>query len=272
MARLPLTRRAGFPSVRAMRYCERLNGRIADAGTRLCVGLDPRPERIDGDIGEFLHRVIGETAEHAAAFKPNIAYFEALGWRGVQMLEELLEKMPSEVPVILDCKRSDIGETQRYYARGYFEHWNVDAVTLNPFLGFDTIEPFLQYEGKGVYLLAVTSNSGSADFQMKKTADGRYLFELVQEFAVKADGMAGDVGLVVGLTNASEDVRRRISDLPLLMPGLGAQGGDLESLASDHRKAPVVVNVSRGVLYSDVPFAEAARGFAEKINSVFDCD
>lgn len=251
-----------------MRYSERLNSRIAEAGTRLCVGLDPRPEKIDGDIAEFLNRVVGETAEHAAAFKPNIAYFEALGLRGLKILEELLDKMPSEVPVILDCKRSDIGETQRYYARAYFEHWNVDAVTLNPFLGFDTIEPFLQYEGKGAYLLAVTSNSGSADFQMQKTADGRYIFELVQEFADKAKGMAGDIGLVVGLTNASNEVRSRVADLPLLMPGLGAQGGDLQELAKDERRAPIVVNVSRGVLYSDSSFAEAARSFKEQINSV----
>ncbi|MEZ5324532.1 MAG: orotidine-5'-phosphate decarboxylase [Verrucomicrobiales bacterium] len=251
-----------------MRYSERLNARITSAGTHLCVGLDPRPEMIDCDIAEFLDRVVGETAEHAAAFKPNMAYFEALGLRGVQILENLLEKMPKEVPVILDCKRSDIGETQRYYARAYFEHWNVDAVTLNPFLGFDTIEPFLQYEGKGAYLLAVTSNVGSADIQMQQTADGRYLFELVQDFAAKAEGMAGDVGLVVGLTNASGEVRSRIADLPLLMPGLGAQGGDLQALAKDQRKAPVVVNVSRGVMYAEGSFADAAKKFKEQINVV----
>jgi orotidine-5'-phosphate decarboxylase len=251
-----------------MRYSERLTARIESAGTRLCVGLDPRPEMIDGDIAEFLDRVVGETAEHAAAFKPNMAYFEALGLRGLQILEDLLENMPKEVPVILDCKRSDIGETQRYYARAYFEHWNVDAVTLNPFLGFDTIEPFLQYEGKGAYLLAVTSNAGSADFQMQRTADGRYLFELVQDMATKAKGLPGDVGLVVGLTNASNEVRSRIADLPLLMPGLGAQGGDLQELAKDQRRAPVVVNVSRGVLYDGDSFAESARRFKDQINSV----
>jgi orotidine-5'-phosphate decarboxylase len=264
---LPLTGTVGFTSVAQMRYSERLNARIASAGTRLCVGLDPRPEKIDGDIAGFLNRVVDETAEHAAAFKPNMAYFEAMGLRGLQILENLLEKMPREVPVILDCKRSDIGETQRYYARAYFEHWSVDAVTLNPFLGFDTIEPFLQYEGKGAYLLAVTSNAGSADLQMQQTANGRYMFELVQDFAEKAVGMPGDVGLVVGLTNASNEVRSRIADLPLLMPGLGAQGGDLQELSKDARQAPVVVNVSRGVLYSESSFAEAAKNFKHQINS-----
>jgi orotidine-5'-phosphate decarboxylase len=251
-----------------MRYSERLQARIEDAGSRLCVGLDPRPEKIDGDVADFLRRVVGETAEHAAAFKPNIAYFEALGLEGIGMLEGLLEEMPKEVPVILDCKRSDIGETQRYYARAYFEHWNVDAVTLNPFLGFDTIEPFLQYEGKGVYLLAVTSNPGSADFQLKRSSDGRYFFELVQDLARRAEGMAGDVGFVVGLTNASDEVRQRIKDYPLLMPGLGAQGGDLEALAKDQRKAPTVVNVSRGVLYADEPAGSAAKRFKEQIGAV----
>ena len=250
-----------------MRYRERLATRIREADSRLCVGLDPRPEKIDGDVGEFLRRVVEETTEFAAAFKPNMAYFEALGLEGIRLLESLLGEMPSEVPVILDCKRSDIGETQRYYARAYFEHWNVDAVTLNPFLGFDTIEPFLNYEGKGAYLLAVTSNAGSADLQMQKTQDGRYVFELVQEFAGRAGAMPGDVGLVVGLTNASEEVRGRISDVPLLMPGLGAQGGDLDALSRDARKAPIVVNVSRGVLYNESEgFRASARRFRDEIN------
>ena len=251
-----------------MRYSERLKARIQESGSQLCVGLDPRPERIDGDVAEFLRRVVGETAEHAAAFKPNMAYFEAMGLEGIRILENLLEEMPQEVPVILDCKRSDIGETQQYYARAYFEHWKVDAVTLNPFLGFDTIEPFLQFEEKGAYLLAVTSNPGSADFQMQQAADGRFIFELVQDFAGRAAGMAGDVGFVVGLTNASDEVRQRIKDYPLLMPGLGAQGGDLAALAGDHRSAPIVVNVSRGLLHGEAAFAEAARNFKEQIGAV----
>ena len=148
-----------------MRYAERLQGRIDQTGSRLCVGLDPRP----GDGGaaaarDFLKQVIEETAPWAAAYKPNMAYFEAMGIEGIRLLEELLAGMPEEIPVILDAKRSDIGETQKYYAQGYFAGWNVDAVTLNPFLGYDSIEPFLDWQGKGIYLLAVTSNPGSADF------------------------------------------------------------------------------------------------------------
>ena len=169
-----------------MRYSDRLLHRIRQTGSRLCVGLDPRP----GDGGssaarDFLKQVVEETAPFAAAFKPNMAYFEAMGTDGICLLEELLAGMPADVPVILDAKRSDIGETQKYYAQGYFGGWNVDAVTLNPFLGYDSIEPFLDWEGKGVYLLAVTSNAGSADFQRQRLADGRSVFELVRSSTVR---------------------------------------------------------------------------------------
>jgi orotidine-5'-phosphate decarboxylase len=252
-----------------MRYRERLQARITKTGSRLCVGLDPRP----GDGGpaaakDFLRRVIAETAGWAAAFKPNIAYFEAMGIEGIRVLEELLAEMPDDVPVILDAKRSDIGETQKYYAQGYFAGWNVDAVTLNPFLGYDSIEPFLDWQGKAVYLLAVTSNPGSADFQRQTLVDGRSVFELVTALGDRAaaEGRATDVGYVLGLTNM-EEVMRKIPDAPLLIPGLGAQGGDLAALAAAKRSAPDVINVSRGILYAadDRGFGARARDWAEKI-------
>lgn len=254
-----------------MKYGERLTQRIETVGSRLCVGIDPRPELSGGvdAVPEFLRRVVGETWEYAAAFKPNMAYFEAMGLRGIEMLEEMLGEMPSEVPVILDAKRSDIGETQKYYAKSYFGNWNVDAVTLNPFLGYDSIEPFLDWEGKGIYLLAVTSNAGSADFQRQKLADGRYVFELVQELGKRAEeeNRATDVGYVVGLTNASEELLSRVVDKPLLIPGLGAQGGDLAGLQASNRTAPDTVNVSRGITYKemDKSFAEKAKAWAEKL-------
>lgn len=256
-----------------MRYAERLQQRIQKTGSRLCVGLDPRP----GDGGaafarNFLEQVIAETAPWAAAYKPNMAYFEAMGIEGIRLLEDLLAGMPEDVPVILDAKRSDIGETQKYYAQGYFGSWNVDAVTLNPFLGYDSIEPFLDWEGKGIYLLAVTSNPGSADFQQQKLADGRAVFELVTALGERAkeEGRATDVGYVVGLTNAA-DVLEKIPDAPLLVPGLGAQGGDLASLAAAARSAPDVINVSRGILYAadDRGFGARAQGWAEKIAAAY---
>ncbi len=250
-----------------MRYRERLSARIAATGSRLCVGLDPRPgEGGIEAVPDFLKQVVDETWEHAAAFKPNIAYFEAMGLRGLHIMEDLLAQMPDEVPVILDAKRSDIGETQKYYAHSYFAHWKVDAVTLNPFLGYDSIEPFLGWEGKGIYLLAVTSNAGSADFQRQTLADGRSVFELVTALGERAAGLPTDVGYVVGLTNTS-GVLGKIPDAPLLIPGLGAQGGDLAELAAARRSAPDVINVSRGVLYADdgFSFGERAKRWAERI-------
>ncbi|GAA5483030.1 orotidine 5'-phosphate decarboxylase [Haloferula sargassicola] len=259
--------------LRGMRYTERLQGRIEATGSRLCVGIDPRPG--DGGIEavpDFLRRLVDETWEKAAAFKPNIAYFEAMGLRGIEMLGELMTAMPKEVPVILDAKRSDIGETQQYYAQGYFDHWGVDAVTLNPFLGYDSIEPFLGWEGKGVYLLAVTSNPGSADFQRQELADGRSVFELVAALGERSrsEGRATDVGYVVGLTQAA-DVLAKIPEAPLLVPGLGAQGGDLASLAAAKRMAPDVINVSRGISYAGDArsFAQRAQDWADKIAEAY---
>ena len=254
-----------------MTYAERLKSRLESTGSALCVGLDPRPDMTEGGveaIPEFLRRVIGETAEFAAAFKPNIAYFEAIGLWGLEILDQLLGEMPKEVPVILDAKRSDIGETQKYYARSYFENWGVDAVTLNPFLGYDTLEPFLDWEGKGVYLLAVTSNPGSVDFQ-RRDCEGKKLFERVGELCKRAqcEGRKTTAGLVVGLTNADGDVLSNLPDVPLLVPGLGAQGGSLDSLAGSGRKAASVINVSRGITYveGNADYAGLARHWAGKI-------
>lgn len=256
-----------------MRYTERLQQRIEKSGSRLCVGLDPRPGERGASVAyDFLKQVIEETADHAAAFKPNMAYFEALGIKGIQVLEDLLADMPDEVPVILDAKRSDIGETQKYYAKGYFENWKVDAVTLNPFLGYDSIEPFLDWPGKGVYLLAVTSNQGTSDFQQQQLKDGRSVFELVPALGERAESEKRDtdVGYVVGLTNA-EDVLAKMPDAPLLVPGLGAQGGSLDSLAKSGRTAPDVINVSRGILYADdgKSFAERAEFWADTIAAAY---
>lgn len=244
-----------------MRYAQRLQHRITQTGSRLCVGLDPRPG--DGGAGaarDFLKQVVTETAPWAAAYKPNMAYFEAMGMDGIRLLDELLGWMPDDIPVILDAKRSDIGETQKYYAQGYFGRWNVDAVTLNPFLGYDSIEPFLDWQGKGIYLLAVTSNPGSNDLQRQTLLDGRAVYELVTAMGDRAvqEGRASDVGYVVGLTNAA-GVLERMPDAPLLVPGLGAQGGDLAALAAAKRQAPDLINVSRGILY-----AADERGFGAR--------
>lgn len=258
-----------------MRYSQRLQRRIESTHSRLCVGLDPRPTNGGAaEARELLCRVIEQTAPFAAAFKPNMAYFEALGVPGLVLLEELLTSiMPREVPIILDAKRSDIGETQKYYAQGYFQHWNVDAVTLNPFLGYDSIEPFLGYPEKGIYLLAVTSNPGSADFQQQTLANGQQVFELVTALGNRAAQAQSptDVGYVVGLTNSSS-VLPKIPDAPLLIPGLGAQGGSLDALAAAKRTAPDTINVSRGILYAqdEQSFAQRAEFWAQTIRQAYE--
>jgi len=252
-----------------MTYAEILQKQIDATGSGLCVGLDPRPSNHSGGLSgirDFLVRVIEETAEFAAAFKPNAAYFEALGVEGYGLLEETIGLAKQHaVPVILDAKRGDIGTTQQHYAAGYFERWDVDAVTLSPYMGFDSVEPFLGFPGKGVYLLGVTSNPGAADLETHALADGRSVFELVGDMALREPSQ---IGLVVGLTNASADVLEKIPDVPLLIPGLGAQGGDLAALAGEvNRSAPCVINVSRGILYSDPDrsFSDKARDFRDRI-------
>lgn len=243
-----------------MTYLEKLSARIRTTDSNLCVGLDVRAASAD-DARAFLRDVIAQTAPHAAAYKPNAAYFEALGWKGMKLLEELRSLIPAEIPMILDGKRGDIGETQRYYARACFDVIGADAVTLNPFMGRETLEPFLERGDKGVYLLAVTSNPGAKDIELQR-AGVRQVFEIVCDM-IKGVPQAG---LVVGLTNAA-GVLARIPDVPLLVPGLGAQGGDLAALHGTNRSAPFVVNVSRGILSGgpEKTFAEHAAHWAREI-------
>ena len=251
-----------------MTYTEKLNARIGATGSNLCVGIDPRPDQIDGDFESFVRDLAEQTADFAACFKPNIAYFEALGAEGYAILERLLSDIPPEIPVILDAKRGDIGATQEYYAKAYFESMHgVDAVTISPYMGFDSVAPMLGYEGKAVYLLGVTSNPSAQDLETQRLADGRQVFELVGDMARRVGERPGEIGFVVGLTNAEPDVLAKIPDKPLLLPGLGAQGGDLALLRESEREAPIVINVSRGVMFGGGNAAERARSFRDQIAS-----
>jgi orotidine 5'-phosphate decarboxylase subfamily 2 len=247
-----------------MPFRQKLALRIAATGSNLCVGLDVRAKAADETTKRWIIQVIEETAAYAAAFKPNSAYFEALGWQGMRMLQQVLKEIPKDIPIIFDVKRGDIGETQAYYAKACFEEFDVDAVTLNPYMGRDTLEPFLKYKDKGLYLLGVTSNPGAVDIELKK-AGRKHVYEIVADMT----SASPQVGMVVGLTNASKDVLKRIPDVPLLVPGLGAQGGDLDALKGSKRNAPMLVNVSRGILYADenTPFASKAKMWMEKIAS-----
>lgn len=243
-------------------YLQQLTERQAATGSCLCVGLDPRPERHGGDPADFIRRVIDETSPFAAAFKPNAAYFESMGPDGVRLLEQLRGWIDDSIPLVLDVKRGDIGETQRYYARACFERCGADAVTLNPYMGRDSLQPFWDYPDKGFYLLGVTSNPGARDIEKQTLADGRRVYELVAEMAVGNEG----TGLVVGLTQAGDDdLWQRLPDVPLLVPGFGAQGGELDGLLRRNGSAPVLVNVSRGILYPETEqtFAELAEHHAK---------
>lgn len=238
----------------------------------LCVGLDPDPallpdifrRRNAADVARFCRAIVEATADLACAYKPNWAFYEALGIEGLKALEKIIEAIPDTVPVIADAKRGDIGNTAKCYAKSVFDFWNADAVTLSPYMGLDTLEPFLEYTDRGLYVLCLTSNPGAADFEVP----GRLYLKVAQ--ALEERYAQGNVGLVVGATQARRiaGVREVAPSLPFLLPGVGSQGGSAEAAvqgAWGACPAPVLVNVSRSVLYASKgkDFAEAARQEAD---------
>jgi len=243
----------------------------------LCVGLDPDPAKFPGSwkddparIFDFCATIVDATKDLVIAFKPQIAYFAA--HRAEEPLERLIahiHKAAPEVPVILDAKRGDIGSTAEQYAREVFERYQADAVTLSPFMGYDSIEPYLRYEGKGAILLCRTSNPGGGDLQAQVLADGDALFERIARLAQGEWNRSGQLALVVGATYPEEieRVRRLAPTLPLLIPGIGAQGGDAMATvrAGWRPDAPIIVSSSRAVLYASRGdnFAQAARAAAQ---------
>ncbi|HRH88174.1 MAG TPA: orotidine-5'-phosphate decarboxylase, partial [Rubrivivax sp.] len=205
----------------------------------LCVGLDPEPARFPGawrgDAGrihDFCAAIVDATRDQVCAFKPQIAYFAAQ--RAEEQLERLVQhihRVAPGVPVILDAKRGDIGATAEQYAREAFERYRADALTLSPFMGFDSIEPYLRHAGKGLILLCRTSNPGGSELQAQRLADGDLLYEHIARLAAGPWNASGQLGLVVGATFPQEiaRVRELAPTLPLLIPGIGAQGGDAEA-------------------------------------------
>ena len=252
----------------------------------LCVGLDPEPAKFPGAwagdasrIFDFCAAIVDATRDLVLAFKPQIAYFAA--HRAEAQLERLIahiNDVAPAVPVILDAKRGDIGSTAEQYAREAFERYCADAVTLSPFMGFDSIEPYLAYPGKGAILLCRTSNAGGADLQGQRVAAAggapeEFLYERIARLAAGHWNGGGQLGLVVGATFPAEieRVRRLAPTLPLLIPGIGAQGGDAEATVraggrtASGAAAPIIVSSSRAVLYASRgdDFAAAARRVAE---------
>jgi len=264
-----------------MTFLEQLAQAETSHQSMLCVGLDPDPAKFPkafkGDaskIYDFCAAIVEATADLVIAFKPQIAYFAAN--RAEDQLERLMAHMrrvAPDVPVILDAKRGDIGNTAEQYAREAFERYGADAVTLSPFMGFDSVQPYLKYQGKGAFLLCRTSNPGGDDFQNQRlagVAEQPLLYEHIAQLAQGPWNLNGQLGLVVGATYPTEieRVRHLAPALPLLIPGVGAQGGDALATVKAGWRHPgsIVVNSSRAVLYasSGADFAQAARIEARK--------
>ncbi len=248
----------------------------------LCVGLDPSPERLPkhfrnrdaSDVARFCRDIIKATAPMAGAYKPNWAFFEALGVPGLKALEKVLAAIPDDIPVIADAKRGDIGNTAGRYAYSIFNVFGVDAVTLNAYMGVETFEPFLDYKDKGVYALCLTSNPGSEDFQLPNR-----LYLRVARALAERDPKGRQIGLVVGATQSRRisSVRKAAPMNSFLLPGLGSQGGSARASvkgAWGAGTAPLLVNVSRSVLYASdgKDFAKAAAAAAEDFRQTLqDC-
>ena len=262
-----------------MNFIDQLRAAERQNASLLCVGLDPEPARfpsaLRGDasrIYDFCAAIVDATADLALAFKPQIAYFAA--HRAEDQLERLIAHVRAnapQVPVILDAKRGDIGSTAEQYAIEAFERYGADAVTLSPFMGFDSVAPYLKYHGKGAFLLCRTSNPGGSDLQAQRLADvpGQpLLYEHLASLVQGPWNLNGQLGLVVGATYPAEIARVRAlaPTVPLLIPGVGAQGGDAQATVQSgwRSDAPIAVNSSRAILYAsaDSDYAQAARRVA----------
>ena len=247
-------------------------------GSMLCLGLDPDPKRLPQVMGKgpksifsFCKAIADATADLVCAFKPQFAYFASQ--RAEDQLEKLITYLKTsypEIPVILDAKRGDIGATAQHYAREAFDRYGADAITVNPYMGYDSIEPYLQHSGKGVIILCRTSNPGGSDLQNLTVDKNMALFEKVAMLAKEWD-KSGQIALVVGATYPREiaTVRSIVGDMPLLIPGIGAQGGDIDATVSagkvvNRPGTGMIINSSRAILYASEgqDFVQAARKVA----------
>jgi orotidine-5'-phosphate decarboxylase len=262
-----------------MGFIDAVRTRWTEANTMVCVGLDPEPAKFPPALRDdpdalftFLHAIVDATADLACAFKPQIAHFAALGAEHTlqRLIAHIHEAHPG-VPVILDAKRGDIGSTAERYAVEAFDRFAADAVTLNPYLGRDSVQPFLDRTDKGVVLLCRTSNPGAKDFQ-DLDCGGMPLYQRVAETIARDWNANGNCLLVVGATWPEElaAVRALAGDLPFLVPGVGAQGGDVEAVVRAGRTADgtgLLVSSSRAILYAGngVDYADAARGATQDL-------
>lgn len=256
---------------------EQLFEQIQKKKSYLCVGLDTDLEKIPkhllktkDPIFEFNKQIIDVTHQFAVAYKPNIAFYEALGTKGWASLQKTLEYIPKECFTIADAKRGDIGNTSALYAKAFFQQMNFDSITVAPYMGEDSVKPFLEFSGKWVILLIHTSNPGSRDFQLLETNDGHYVFQHVI-FASQQWATPDQMMYVVGATHAEKigAIRALAPDHFFLVPGVGAQGGDLHAVskAGFNGQCGLLVNSSRAIIYASdkTDFADAARREAKKV-------
>ena len=254
-----------------MNFRKKLAQAVQRNNSTLCVGLDPNlqllPEGIKKDgqtdvekVRQFLKIVVDTTHEYCAAYKPNIGFFEALGPAGWDLFADMLDYLPSDKIIIADAKRGDISSTAQHYAKAFFEKFEIDAITLNPLMGFETLEPFLEYSDKGIYTLTLTSNPGATDILLQELAQGKTVANhIAQKLAQKQLNHEAAIGMVVGATKAPDlgPVIKHFPASPLLIPGVGKQGGSIKELASalkNHEGIPLI-NSSRSIIYagSDAP-------------------
>ena len=260
-----------------MTFAQRIKEIQTKQNSLLCIGLDVDADKIPphlqssaNPVLEFNRQIIEATHDLVCAYKPNLAFYEAMDKTGMTVLRETLKLIPKSVLTIGDGKRGDIGNTAERYAKYLFDDFDFDSVTVNPYMGFDSVEPFLTNPEKGVFILALTSNSGSKDFQRLKVGT-KPLYEKVA-LTVKKWNMNQNIGLVVGATHPKElqRIRKIVPDMPILIPGIGKQGGDLKSAiryGCDKHGQLAIVNVSRSIIYasSGKDFADAARAEAKKM-------
>ena len=262
-------------------FFERLDSQQIAARSLVCVGLDPDPNLMPvKNIFEFNRAIVDATADQVCAYKPQLAFYEAEGSAGIVAMEKTVDYIRSQAPdvqVIADCKRGDMGSTATAYAKAMFETWGFDAATVNPYLGVDTIEPFLRHPGKGIFVVCRTSNPSSGQFQDLIVSNGRRETTLYGAVAKAANSWdeAGGVGIVVGATAPEELrlLRQSHPNLTFLAPGIGAQGGDVQTAIAagiNPEGRGLVINSSRGIIYASrrpTDFAQAAREAAKSLNA-----
>jgi len=276
-----------------MTFTEKLETAVQSNNSSLCVGLDPNLDLLPKPltrqdlpatniVAQFLKRVIDVTSEHCAAYKPNLGFFEALGPEGWDVFAEILDYIPDDKIIIADAKRGDISSTAEHYAKAFFKQFDIDSITLNPLMGFETLGPFLEDASKGIYVLSLTSNPGAKDILLQQLANGVTVStHIAKQLNNLQEGANTSIGMVVGATKAEKmkPVIEPFPEAPLLIPGVGKQGGDIAKLGESlkkHQGIPLI-NSSRSIIYAGgdakdwyKEVAKSAENLSNRLSSITD--